>query len=75
MARGIEGEKMGILDSLSNILGGLSGGVQSDRLTSGAIDYGKQKKDGSHDHRYNKGKDRTQAQKEGDKKKGKESEE
>jgi len=34
----------------------------------GVVDYGKQKKDGSHDHRYNSGGDRTQAQKEGDKK-------
>ncbi|MGX2955868.1 hypothetical protein ACWIYZ_02125 [Ursidibacter arcticus] len=35
------------------------------------IDYGKQKKDGSHDHRYNTGKDRTPKQKESDKKKRK----
>ena len=66
---------MGVLDSLFNILGSLSGGVSSNRITSGVIDYGKQKKDGSHNHTYNKGKDRTQAQKEGDKKKGKKSEE
>ena len=32
-----------------------------------AIAGGKQKQDGSHDHRTNKGKDRTPAQKEGDK--------
>lgn len=31
-----------------------------------AINYGKQKKDGSHDHRYNRGDDRTPNQKEGD---------
>ncbi len=36
--------------------------------TSGVIDYGKQKNDGSHDHRYDTGNDRTPAQKEGDKK-------
>jgi hypothetical protein len=36
-----------------------------------AISYGKQKNDGSHDHRTNKGTDRTPAQKEGDKKKTK----
>lgn len=34
----------------------------------GVISGGKQKKDGSHDHRTNMGKDRTPAQKEGDKK-------
>lgn len=32
------------------------------------ITYGKQKKGGSHDHRSNKGQDRTPAQKAGDKK-------
>jgi hypothetical protein len=37
----------------------------------GLIDYGRQKKDGSHDHRYNCGDDRTPAQKTGDKKPGK----
>ncbi len=31
------------------------------------LDYGLQKKDGSHDHRSNKGDDRTPAQKEADK--------
>lgn len=40
-------------------------------LTKGVIDYGKQKKDGSHDHRFNIGEDRTPAQKAGDKKHGK----
>lgn len=62
---------MGILDSLSDLLGGLIGGSPSSSPTNGAIDYGKQKNDGSHDHRHNKGDDRTPAQKEGDKKKGK----
>lgn len=37
----------------------------------GAIDYGKQKKDGSHDHRTNTGSDRTPSQQEGDKKRRK----
>lgn len=36
-------------------------------MKKGAIDYGGQKDDGSHNHRTNKGKDRTPAQKEGDK--------
>ena len=37
----------------------------------GVISGGKQKNDGSHDHRTNTGGDRTPAQKEGDKKTGK----
>jgi hypothetical protein len=37
----------------------------------GVVDYGYQKKDGSHDHRGNRGDDRTPAQKAGDKKPGK----
>ncbi len=36
-----------------------------------ALDYGKQKKDGSHDHRYNKANDRTPSQKSADEKKRK----
>ncbi len=36
-----------------------------------AIDYGKNKNDGSHDHRTNKGNDRTPAQQKGDKAKKK----
>lgn len=35
------------------------------------IKYGLQKDDGSHDHRYNSGDDRTPAQKEGDDKRRK----
>ncbi|WP_233886333.1 hypothetical protein [Paraburkholderia flagellata] len=35
------------------------------------IPYGSMKKDGSHDHRTNKGADRTQAQKTGDLKRSK----
>ncbi len=37
----------------------------------GAIPGGKQKQDGSHDHRTNTGNDRTPSQKEGDKKRQK----
>lgn len=38
--------------------------AQSLRL--GVIAYGRSKKDGSHDHRTNRGGDRTSAQREGD---------
>jgi hypothetical protein len=44
---------------------------QDDFARRGFIPYGGTKDDGSHDHRTNKGKDRTPAQKEGDKKKDK----
>lgn len=37
----------------------------------GAIDYGRNKDGGGHDHRGNKGEDRTRSQKEGDKKRRK----
>jgi hypothetical protein len=40
-------------------------------LMQRAIPYGASKKDGSHDHRYNKGTDRTSAQKQGDTKRTK----
>ncbi len=40
-------------------------------FSSGFVKGGQNKKDGDHDHRSNKGGDRTPAQKEGDKKKGK----
>lgn len=40
-------------------------------LVQGAIPYGKMKRDGSHDHRFNCGDDRTPGQKAGDLKKGK----
>lgn len=39
--------------------------------SAGAVSYGGQKKDGSHDHRTNKGADRTPAQKAGDQKRTK----
>lgn len=48
---------MGLLDKL------FSG---SQKLpSSGAIEYGRQKKDGGHNHTYNKGDDQTPAQKKG----------
>lgn len=37
-------------------------------LRQGVIPYGRSKKDGSHDHRTNRGGDRTAAQREGDSK-------
>lgn len=42
----------------------------SDRVQR-AINYGGNKLDGSHDHRYNRGDDRTPGQKSGDKKRRK----
>jgi len=42
-----------------------------DPAVRGVISYGKQKKDGGHDHRYNRGDDRTPAQKAGDRKRRK----
>lgn len=61
---------MGLFDKLFNNKTDDSYNKTDDsNLISGAIDYGQQKKDGSHDHRYNKGNDRTSSQKEGDKKK------
>jgi hypothetical protein len=37
-----------------------------DKDCFGLVDYGSQKKTGGHDHRNNRGDDRTTAQKEGD---------
>lgn len=42
-----------------------------DQPRQGVIDYGKEKKDGGHDHRFNTQKDRTPAQKQGDSKRRK----
>ena len=50
-----------VLVSVAKEAAGKNGGSRDGTL--GAIDYGQQKKDGSHDHRYNTGKDRTTAQK------------
>ena len=44
---------------------------ENDGSRSGIIDYGSEKKEGGHDHRTNKGEDRTPSQKEGDKAKKK----
>ena len=52
---------MGIFDALKGATLG----------RSGVISGGKQKNDGTHDHRTNTGGDRTPAQKEGDKKRKK----
>ena len=49
------------------IFEGLFGDKSDDDQKSGICDYGKNKTDGSHDHRSNRGGDRTPAQKEGDK--------
>jgi hypothetical protein len=51
----------------------LNGGTKptGDQQKQGAIDYGKQKKGGGHDHRHNTDNDRTPAQKEGDAKRRK----
>lgn len=65
---------MGIIGDLfkSIVLGAIPG---SEQKTDGGvlreIVGGKQKKDGSHDHRTNKGGDRTPRQKEGDRKRRK----
>jgi hypothetical protein len=63
---------MGLLDGL---FGGSSGSSSSSRdsggVSRGIVDYGEQKKEGGHDHRYNRGDDRTPAQKSGDAKRKK----
>lgn len=41
-------------------------GVRPTTGLHGALNYGRQKSDGSHDHRSNKGADRTPAQKSAD---------
>ncbi|MDH6632509.1 UNVERIFIED_ORG: hypothetical protein M2355_001800 [Lelliottia amnigena] len=54
---------MGLFDFLQN--------SDSESTRKGVISGGKQKKDGSHDHRTNTGNDRTPAQKEADKNRSK----
>ncbi|MEN4779946.1 hypothetical protein ABEH00_20025 [Pantoea agglomerans] len=54
---------MGFFDSFKDVFGS----DKEDNLR-GIISNGPQKIDGGHDHRYNKGSDRTPSQKEGDKK-------
>ena len=51
---------MGILDDLF-------GSKKDSDLRTGIIDSGRNKNTGGHDHRTNKGDDRTPAQKDGDK--------
>jgi hypothetical protein len=57
---------MGLFDNLFS-----SDKNSSDSLKSGIIESGRNKNEGGHDHRTNKGKDRTPSQKEGDKAKRK----
>jgi hypothetical protein len=56
-----QGAKMGIFDFLNS----------NDSTSKGVISTGRQKETGGHDHRTNKGDDRTPAQKKGDKEKKK----
>lgn len=55
---------MGFLD-------GLFGGSKGSGREAGVIETGRNKNTGGHDHRTNKGDDRTPAQKEGDSKRRK----
>lgn len=57
---------MGLFDNLFS-----SNSSSSDSGKRDAIDYGREKNGGGHDHRTNKGKDRTPSQQEGDKAKRK----
>ncbi|PWF25073.1 hypothetical protein [Corticimicrobacter populi] len=61
---------MGIFDLLKNLSDAIGSNNRRDNST-GLIDYGKQKTNGGHDHRYNTGDDRTPAQKQGDQNKKK----
>lgn len=56
---------MGIFDVLKTIASGIQ---KNQPGSSGVIPYGRQKDNGGHDSRTNKGNDRTVAQREGDKK-------
>jgi len=57
---------MGLFDNLFS-----SSNNSSDRIQNNIIDSGRNKNTGGHDHRTNKGDDRTPSQKEGDKAKRK----
>ena len=59
--------------SILDMLGFLKaiGRSKNEGIKRGAIEYGDQKQDGTHDHRNNKGGDRTPRQKEGDRKRRK----
>lgn len=55
-----------------SILGSLLTGVNlltnssNDPFACGLVSYGKSRQDGGHDHRYNRGRDRTPAQRNAD---------
>ena len=51
---------------LLTLLTNLNRGAPAGTLVANSIRYGSLKKDGSHDHRTNRGQDRTVAQKRGD---------
>ncbi len=61
----IKGNCMSFFDSLASFTLAVAKELPGLAL-SGIIGYGSQKKDGSHDHRYNTGTDRTPAQRAGD---------
>lgn len=61
---------VGIFDLIGSLISSATK-QGNDKHEHGFINYGKQKKGGGHDHRYNTEDDRTPAQKEGDKKRRK----
>ncbi|MEI6270023.1 MAG: hypothetical protein WCP01_14185 [Methylococcaceae bacterium] len=65
-----------LLDAVKTITknGAGNGSRSDDPRVHYDIPYGGNKNDGGHDHRYDKGKDRTPAQREGDKKRTKDDE-
>lgn len=54
-----------LLDNLTNLARSTNNPVVLDAIC-GLIGYGQQRKDGGHDHRYNRGQDRTEAQRKAD---------
>lgn len=62
---------MGIFNDLFRDLLNSISDRSRDNGSAKSINYGNQKKDGSHDHRTNRGDDRTPSQKAGDKKRRK----
>lgn len=64
---------MKILALLMNVVTFAQGARPTENLLSrlcGIIEYGRTRNDGGHDHRYNRGKDRTDAQRKADKHRG-----
>ncbi|PLY57302.1 hypothetical protein HBH1_04394 [Herbaspirillum sp. BH-1] len=56
-----------MFDLLAKIISKATSSSKTDSSGNfGLINYGAQKKDGSHDHRYNRGGDRTTLQKQAD---------